>query len=238
VRLATRRPTRGRLRVAVRDRPGRQRGDPAVQREQTDSGEGAWRAPPADQPGQHPLLRACNTQQPWPSPRRARHNRRSPGGVRPVSPARENSGRGLQRRLKTPTGRERAQEPRFEKEASPRLADQPGMGAFRALQRGGRSGWIEQKLDKTPLILHRETDEMVFLDCSLSSLSCSRDDEVTDAAALDLGGAFHDGKSVRGNPCLKARGAMFLGQSGPPLGRFLLYGSLTYRSRGPPLPIE
>jgi hypothetical protein len=91
------------------------------------------------------------------------------------------------------------------------------MGAFRALQRRRRRGWIEQKLDKTPLILHREADEVIFLNRSLRGLSCSRDDEVTDAAALDLGGAFHDGKSVRGNACLKARGAMFLGQSGPPL---------------------
>jgi len=36
---------------------------------------------------------------------------------------------------------------------SPRFADQSSVGAFRAGERRGRRGWIEQQLDESTLIL-------------------------------------------------------------------------------------
>jgi hypothetical protein len=79
------------------------------------------------------------------------------------------------------------------------------MGAFRAFQGRGRRGWIEQQLDESTLILDREADEEALLNRPLRGFSGSSDDEIADAPALELGGAFHDSERFRGdarfNPC-------------------------------------
>jgi hypothetical protein len=88
------------------------------------------------------------------------------------------------------------------------------MGAFRAFQCRSRCGWIEQQLDEATLILDREPDEEVLLNRPLRGFSGSSDDEIADAPALDLGGAFHDSERFRGNARFNPCGAMRFGHQG------------------------
>ena len=60
---------------------------------------------------------------------------------------------------------------------------------------GAGSGGFSEQIDEPPLILRREADEVRLLDGAVRGFLGGGDDEVADAAALHLGGAFTTAKA-------------------------------------------
>jgi hypothetical protein len=69
-----------------------------------------------------------------------------------------------------------------------------------------RVGRVDQRLGKTPLILQRQAYDVRFRNSLLRSVVCGCHDENAHAAALDLGGALHDGACVRRDSGFEASG--------------------------------
>src|SRR5260370_34781046 len=91
--------------------------------------------------------------------------------------------------------------------ASPDFADQPAM-RFRGLaEPGGGPRRIEDCLREGTLTFDREPDDFGFLDRALGSLSSRCDNEIADAAPLNLGRPPDDRQRIRGNARLNAGGA-------------------------------
>src|ERR1700733_488388 len=68
------------------------------------------------------------------------------------------------------------------------------LGCF--LEPGGGLRRIEDGFRKGTLTCDRETDDFGLLDRALCGFLCRRDDEIADAAPLNLGGAFDDRQRV------------------------------------------
>jgi hypothetical protein len=76
---------------------------------------------------------------------------------------------------------------------SPRWAYQPGMNAPRAPERRNRRRRIEQQVNKPALLVGRESNEVGFRNRPIGGLLGGGDDEVADAATLELGRLLDDG---------------------------------------------
>src|ERR1700687_4972893 len=98
---------------------------------------------------------------------------------------------------------------------SRRLYDQPTMTLLRAPERRSRLRRIEDRFGTGLLIFDRETNNLRLFDGSLCCFVGCCDHKVAEAPSLDLGSALHDGKGVRRNARLKARGpGRLLGHEG------------------------
>jgi hypothetical protein len=84
---------------------------------------------------------------------------------------------------------------------------------------------MENGIGDGALILDREPNDLRFLDGAVGRFLCSRDDEITDTAALQFGGSLDDGQRVGGDTRLKAGGAVSLRRHGEPQSRRYVRGS-------------
>jgi hypothetical protein len=60
-------------------------------------------------------------------------------------------------------------------------------------------GRVDQQVGEAPLVIHGQADDLGVLDRAVGILQRRRDQEVTDAAALELGGSANDGQCVGGD---------------------------------------
>ncbi len=79
------------------------------------------------------------------------------------------------------------------------------LGGLAKTGRGRRR--IENSLSEGTLTFDRETDDLGFLDRALGSLLGRRDNEIADAAPLNLRRSLNDRQRIRGNARLNAGGA-------------------------------